>query len=328
MRAHHVVEHSGPAALVLAEIAEPEADGLVLIDVRAAGVSFADLLQTRGHYQLKPLFPYAPGMDAAGVVLGAPPDAGLEIGQRVAVLVRYGTWQEVIAVPRDAVLPLAEDLDFVDAVALSLNYVTALFALTIRGAAAAGETLVVHGAAGGVGVAALDVGRALGLRTIGVVSDARKREVALASGATDCVLAENWLADVTALLGGRAVDLVLDPVGGDRVTDSLRSLRPGGRMVVVGFAAGDVPSVKLNRLLLGNIAVVGAASLEYFEQRPHVMRELWDQILLLRDAGKLGTPAVRTFPFEDAEGALQAIAARQAMGKVVLVRPAPADREP
>ena len=226
MRAHHIVEHSGPAALVLAEVAEPEADGLVLIDVRAAGVSFADLLQTRGQYQLKPPFPYAPGMDAAGVVRGAPPDAGLEIGQHVAVLVRYGTWQEVIAVPREAVLPLADDLDFVDAVALSLNYVTALFALTIRGATAAGETLIVHGAAGGI----KDHGARRWPRA-GIANHWRRERSAQTRGRArqrrDRLRASRRTGWPTSQSSSarRAVDLVLDPVGGDRVTDSLRSLR-------------------------------------------------------------------------------------------------------
>ena len=196
MFAHQIVGFTGPDDVQWTEAAEPAADGGVVIDVVAAGVSFADLLQTKGAYQMKVPVPYTPGMDAAGVIRSAPPGAGLAAGQRVAVLLSYGCWQEVIAVPAARVLPLPEDMSFQAGAAAPLNYLTALFALVRRAQVQAGETLLVHGAAGGVGTAALQVGRALGLRIVAVVSDEPKKEFALRCGAHHAVLSGGWLAAV------------------------------------------------------------------------------------------------------------------------------------
>jgi NADPH2:quinone reductase len=183
-------------------------------------VSYADLLQTTGAYQLKVPLPFTPGMDAAGLVRSARPELGLAAGQHVAVLVSSGCWQEVISAPPERVLPLPNDLSLEAAAALPLNYLTGLFALVRRGRAQPGETLLVHGAAGGVGTATIQLGHALGLQTIAVVSDQAKQQFAVESGADHAVLASGWLAAVRELIGDRAVDLVLDPVGGDRMTDS------------------------------------------------------------------------------------------------------------
>jgi NADPH2:quinone reductase len=318
MFAHRVVAFTGPDAVQWTQVEEPRADGGVVIDVVAAGVSFADLLQTTGAYQLKVPLPFTPGMDAAGVVRSARPDLGLAAGQRVAVLTSYGCWQEVISAPPERVLALPDDLSLEAGAALPLNYLTGLFALVRRGRAQPGETLLVHGAAGGVGTATIQLGRALGLRTIAVVGDEAKQQFVVQSGADHAVLASGWLDGVRELIGDRAVDLVLDPVGGDRMTDSLRSLAPEGRLLVLGFAAGEIPTVKVNRLLLGNTAVVGVASREFFDQQPEVVAELWAQLLELRRTRALPDPQVQLYPFTDAHGALQAIAGRQATGKVVL----------
>jgi NADPH2:quinone reductase len=291
-------------------------------------VSFADLLQTTGAYQLKVPLPFTPGMDAAGTVRSARTELGLAAGQRVAVLVPHGCWQEVISAPAVRVLAVPDDLSLEAAAALPLNYLTSLLALVRRGRAQPGETLLVHGAAGGVGTAAIQLGRALGLRTIAVVGDEGKRRFAVQSGADHAILASGWLAAVRELVGERAVDLVLDPVGGDRVTDSLRSLAPEGRLLVLGFAAGEIPTVKVNRLLLGNTAVVGVASREFFDRQPEVVAELWAQLLELRRAQPLADPPVQLFPFADARGALEAIAGRRATGKVVLSRQAYGVRRP
>jgi NADPH:quinone reductase len=327
MFAHRIVDFTGPDAVQWTQVEEPRADGGVVIDVVAAGVSFADLLQTTGAYQLQVSLPFTPGMDAAGTVRMARPDLGLAAGQRVAVLASYGCWQEVISVPPERVLALPDDLSLEAGAALPLNYLTGLLALVRRGRAQPGETLLVHGAAGGVGTAAIQLGRALGLRTIAVVGDeAAKQRFALGSGADHAVLAGGWLAAVRDLVGDRAVDLVLDPVGGDRMTDSLRSLAPEGRLLVLGFAAGEIPTVKVNRLLLGNTAVVGVGSRELFGQQPEVVAELWGQLLELRRTRALADPPVQLFPFADARGALEAIAGRRATGKVILSRQASAPR--
>jgi NADPH2:quinone reductase len=320
MFAHRVVALTGPAAVQWTQVEEPAADGGVVIDVVAAGVSFADLLQTTGAYQLKVPLPFTPGMDAAGTVRSARPELGLAAGQRVAVLVSSGCWQEVISAPAERVLALPDELSLEAAAALPLNYLTGLLALVRRGRAQPGETLLVHGGAGGVGTATIQLGRALGLQTIAVVGDEAKRQFALRSGADHAVLASGWLDAVRDLVGDRAVDLVLDPVGGDRMTDSLRLLAPEGRLLVLGFAAGEIPTVKVNRLLLGNTAVVGVASREFFDQQPNTVAELWAQLLELRRTRALPDPPTQRFRFADAHGALQAIAGRQATGKVVLTK--------
>ena len=322
MFAHKIVDSTGPDDVRWAEADEPAADGGVLIDVAAAGVSFADLLQTTGGYQMKVPLPYTPGMDAAGVVRSAPPGSGLAAGQRVAVLLDYGCWQEVVSAPAPRVLPLPDDMSLEAGAAAPLNYLTALFALDRRAHAQPGDTLLVHGAAGGVGTAAIQLGRALGLRTIAVVSDEAKQDFALRSGAHHAILSDGWLAAVRDLIGERAVDIVLDPVSGDRITDSLRALAPEGRLVVVGFTGGEIPAVKVNRLLLGNTAVLGAASREFFGQQPATVASLWARLVKLRQAGTLPDPPVQPYPFADARSALRAIADRKAQGKIVLSRQA------
>ena len=344
MFAHRIAAFTGPEAVEWTEVAEPEeltepaesaAGAGVVIDVAAAGVSFADLLQTRGEYQMRVALPYTPGMDAAGVVRSCAPGAGFSPGQRVAVLVPSGCWQEVIGVPAERVLPLPDGMSFEAGAAAPLNYLTGLFALVRRARAQAGETLLVHGAAGGVGTAAVQLGKALGLRTIAVAGDEAKREFALRCGADHAVLSngrpgdgrpgdgrpgDGWLAAVRDLVGERAVDIVLDPVGSDRMTDSLRSLAPEGRLLVLGFAGGEIPVVKVNRLLLGNTGVLGVASREFFERHPALVAELWGHLLELRQTGALADPPVEAYPFADARGALRAISDRRALGKVVLSR--------
>jgi len=319
MFAHRIAALTGPDDVQWAEVPEPAADDGVIIDVAAAGVSFADLLQTQGGYQMRVALPYTPGMDAAGVVRSG---AGWAPGQRVAVLVPYGCWQEVISVPPERVLPLPDGMSLEAGAAAPLNYLTGMFALVRRARAQAGETLLVHGPAGGVGTAAVQLGKALGLRVIAVAGDPAKREFAVRCGADHAVLSEGWLAAVRDLLGERAVDMVVDPVGSDRMTDSLRSLAPEGRLLVLGFAGGEIPVVKVNRLLLGNTGVLGVASREFFEHHPALVAELWGQLMELWSSGALADPPVEAYPFADARGALRAIASRRAMGKVVLSRPA------
>ena len=345
MFAHRITAFTGPDDVVWTEVAEPS--GGVVVDVAAAGVSFADLLQTRGAYQMRVALPYTPGMDAAGVVRSG---AGFGPGQRVAVLVPHGCWQEVISVPPERVLPLPDGMSFEAGAAAPLNYLTGMFALVRRARALAGETLLVHGGAGGVGTAAVQLGKALGLRVIAVAGDPAKREFAVRCGADHAVLShgglgdggpddsgpghggpghggpgdsgpgDGWLAAVRDLLGERAVDIVVDPVGSDRMTDSLRSLAPEGRLLVLGFAGGDIPVVKVNRLLLGNTGVLGVASREFFEHHPALVTELWGQLMELWRTRMLADPPVGAYPFADARAALRAIAERRALGKVVLSR--------
>jgi NADPH:quinone reductase len=332
MKAIQIVDLSGPkSALRLVEVPEPELPAThplspgegVAIEVHAAGVSFPEVLQTRGEYQHKPPLPFVPGSEVAGVVRAAPTGAGagaaeLRAGERVAAFCVLGAFAEHAVAPAFLTFPLPDALDFAQGAGLILNYHTAYFALALRGRLRAGETVLVHGAAGGVGTAALQVARALGARTIAVVSSEEKALVARAAGAEEVVRSDGAWKDEARELSGGGVDVVLDPVGGERFTDSLRSLRPDGRLVVVGFTGGAIPEVKVNRLLLGNVEVVGAGWGAYALARPELCREIGERVGGMIEQGFVRPIVGARFPLERAAEALQAIDERRATGKVVL----------
>src|SRR3954468_10018650 len=263
MRAIQIVDLTGPeSALREADVPEPEASHLltpgagVVVDVHAAGVSFPEVLQTRGEYQVKPPLPFVPGSEVAGIVRSATEGAGVSPGDRVAAFCMLGGFAETAVAPEFFAFPLSDELDFAQGAGLILNYHTAYFSLKLRARLAEGETVLVHGAAGGVGTAALQVAKGLGARTIAVVSSDDKERVAREAGADEVLRADGPWKDQAKEVGG--ADLIVDPVGGDRFTDSLRSLREEGRLVVVGFTGGSIPEVKVNRLLLNNVEVIGA----------------------------------------------------------------------
>ncbi len=329
MRAIQIVEETGPdSALRLVEIDEPPAEhpltpgAGVLVDVHAAGVSFPEVLQTRGMYQVKPPLPFVPGSEVAGIVRSAPDGAGVKAGDRVAAFCALGGFAEVAVAPEYLTFALADALDFAQGAGLILNYHTAYFCLVTRGRVSAGETVLVHGAAGGVGTAVLQVAKALGASTIALVSTEQKGEVAKDAGADHVVLlSDAWKDEVKELSGG-GVELVIDPVGGDRFTDSLRSLKPFGRLVVVGFTGGSIPEVKVNRLLLGNTEVIGAGWGAYVLTRPAINREIGAALARMIDDGFVRPIVGERFTLEHAADALHAIDERRATGKVVLdVRP-------
>jgi NADPH:quinone reductase len=325
MRAVQIVEESGPdSALALVELPQPEPSHMltpgagVLVEVHAAGVSFPELLQTRGQYQMKPPLPFVPGSEVGGVVLSAPEGASVKAGDRVAAFCALGGFAETAVAPEFFTFALSPELDFAQGAALILNYHTAYFALLLRGRLQAGETVLVHGAAGGVGTASLQVAKALGANTIALVSSDAKREVAVRAGADrTLLLSETWKDDVLDLSGG-GVDMVLDPVGGDRFTDSLRSLREDGRVVVVGFTGGSIPEVRVNRLLLKNTAVVGAGWGAYVMGRPDLNREIGAAVNRMVDEGFIRPIVGERFPLERAAEALKTLDERRATGKVVL----------
>ncbi len=325
MRAIQIVDLSGPeTALKLAELPEPEASHMltpgrgVIVDVHAAGVSFPEVLQTRGQYQLKPPLPFTPGSEVGGTVRSAPDGAALTAGNRVAAFCVLGGFAEVAVVPEHLCFRIPDELDFAQAAGLVLNYHTAYFALKLRGRLREGETVLVHGAAGGVGTATLQVAKGLGARTIAVVSSDEKERVARDAGADQVLRADGSWKDQARELSSGGVDVVLDPVGGDRFTDSLRSLREGGRVVVVGFTGGSIPEVKVNRLLLGNTEVVGAAWGASAVARPEISHEIGEAITGLIDGGFIRPIVGARFPLEQAAQALELIDGRGATGKVVL----------
>ena len=294
----------------------------VLVDVHAAGVSFPELLQTRGQYQLKPELPFVPGSEVAGIVRSAADDADVREGDRVSAFCALGGFAETAVAPTFFTFPLDEALDFAQGAGLILNYHTAYFALAMRGRLRSGETVLVHGAAGGVGTAALQVAKGLGARTIAVVSTQAKRGVAEQAGADETVLVgDSWKDEVRSLSDG-GVDVVIDPVGGDRFTDSLRALREDGRLIVVGFTGGSIPEVRVNRLLLNNTEVVGAGWGAYVMGKPQLNREVGAAIGRMVQEGFIRPVVGERFPLEQAGEALRALDERRATGKVVLeVRP-------
>ncbi len=325
MRAIQITELTGPAsALNLADVPEPEAShpmtpgSGVLVDVRAAGVSFPELLQTRGEYQIKPELPFVPGSEVGGVVREVNGDAQLKPGDRVAAFTMLGAWAETAVAPTHFTFKLPDQLDFAQGAALILNYHTAYFSLQMRGRLQAGETVLVHGAAGGVGTAALQVAKGLGAKTIAVVSSDDKARVAVDAGADHVVRSDGPWKDEAKELSGGGVDLVLDPVGGDRFTDSLRSLREGGRVVVVGFTGGSIPEVRVNRLLLNNTEVVGAGWGAGVLTHPERTAQIGQAVGELIATGFVAPVIGARFPLARAGEALELLDSRGATGKVVL----------
>jgi NADPH2:quinone reductase len=325
MRALQITELTGPdTALKVVDVDEPEASHFltpgsgVVVDVHAAGVSFPEVLQTRGEYQVKPPLPFIPGSEVGGVVRSAPEGSGLAAGDRVAAFCMLGGFAEVAVSPEFLTFKLPDALDFAQGASLVLNYHTAYFALKLRGRLAEGETVLVHGAAGGVGTAALQVAKGLGARTIAVVSSDEKEAVARQAGADEVVRSDGAWKDEAKELSGGGVDLVLDPVGGDRFTDSLRALRETGRLVVVGFTGGSIPEVKVNRLLLNNTEVIGAGWGAYIMSKPDVNQQVGAAIDELIAQGFVRPIVGQRFPLDAAADALKVIDGRGALGKVVL----------
>ena len=325
MKAIQIVAESGPdSALALVDLPEPEPShpltpgAGVVVEVHAAGVSFPELLQTRGQYQMKPPLPFVPGSEVAGIVRSVPDGSQVRPGERVAAFCGLGGFAETAVAPEFFCFALSSELDFAQGAGLILNYHTAYFALALRGRVKAGESVLVHGAAGGVGTAVLQVARGLGARTIALVSSEAKRAVAERAGADQTLLlGDSWKDEVLELSGG-GVDVVLDPVGGDRFTDSLRSLRENGRLVVVGFTGGSIPEVRVNRLLLRNTEVIGAGWGAYVMGKPDLNREIGVAVNRMVDDGFVRPIVGERFSLEHAAQALRAIDERRATGKVVL----------
>lgn len=325
MLAIQIVDLTGPdSALRLVDLPDPEPSHFmtpgsgVVIDVEAAGVAFPELLQTRGEYQMKPELPFVPGAEVAGTVRAISGDTPLQVGDRVAALCLLGAWAEQTAAPLHFTFPLPDELDFAQGAGLIFNYHTAYFALVTRGRLAAGEHVLIHGAAGGIGTATIQVAKGLGATTIAVVSTDEKVQVAKDAGADHVVRSDGPWKDEAVELSGGGVDLVIDPVGGDRFTDSLRSLRRTGRVVVVGFTGGSIPEVKVNRLLLKNTEVIGAGWGEYLFANPGYAAEPAAALDGLIASGAVRPIVGARFPLEQAADALKLLDERRAVGKVVL----------
>jgi NADPH:quinone reductase len=321
VRALVLREATGPAALSLEERPDPEpVPGLVAVDVHAAGAGFVDLLITKGEYQLKPDLPFVPGTEVAGVVAAVPEGSALAVGQRVAALTFSGGFAERALVPEVTTFPLPDAVGFPVAAAAVTNVQTAHLGLLRRGRLAPGDGVLVLGAGGGVGVAAIAVARAAGAGTIvGVASTPERRALALEAGA-DVALdgTQPWVEAAREALGGRGADLVVDPVGGDGFVDALRATATFGRVLVVGFASGTIPEVRVNRLLLRSIDVVGVNLGGLLAVDPAFAREAWDELAGWLADGTLALPGVVEHPWERAPEVLAAFGERAVVGKPVL----------
>ncbi len=320
MRSVQVTRLDGPSGVEVVDAVEPtRGDDEVLVEVHALGISWPDLLQSRGEYQLKPDLPFQLGVDFSGVVREAPERSGLAAGDRVACVLPYGGGADVVAVHQGSVFPLPDGVSLVKAAALPMNYLTAQFALGTRAAVREGETVLVHGAAGGVGTASLQVAHGYGARTIAVVSTEEKADFVRRLGADEVVLTEGFLGAVKQLTDGVGVDVVVDVVGGDLMTDSLRSLGPLGRLLVVGFTGGEIPQVRVNRLLLNNVDVRGVGWGAFAMVRPGYLRRQWDELLPMLTSGVVDPPVGTTYPVEEVSRALSDMEDRKVMGKTVLL---------
>jgi len=314
----------GPAdTLVLEETASPEIKkNEILLDVHAAGVNFPDTLIIEGKYQFKPPFPFSPGGEAAGVVAAVGEKVThLKVGDRVMGLTGWGAFAEQTAVPAYNVLPIPDSMDFETAAAFSMTYGTSMHALRQRGNLQPGETLLVLGASGGVGLAAVEIGKAMGARVIAAASTAEKLEVARKAGADELInYSEGGIKDrLKELTGGQGVDVIYDPVGGSLFEEAFRSIAWNGRMLVVGFAAGDgIPALSANLPLLKGASLVGVFWGAFAQRQPQDNAANFQQLFAWHAEGKLKPLVSQTFPLAQASEAIDTLAQRRAVGKVVV----------
>jgi NADPH2:quinone reductase len=319
MRALQVEKIIGPEGIRLTDVPAPEAGDNVLIDVHAAGVTFPDLLLSRGEYQYKPDPPFTPGTEVAGVVAAAPAGSVFKPGDEVVAATLLGGFAEQVAVPAPLVAPLPADLDFAAGAALVMNYHTAHFALHRRARLVPGETVAVLGAAGGVGTASIQVAKGLGARVIAVVRRSGAEDLLRGLGADEVVAAgEGWRDRVKEMTSGRGVDVVVDPIGGDAFADGLRCLAPEGRILVIGFAGGGIPELKINRLLLRNVSAVGVAWGALLAGELGLFAETATALDAMVSAGTVHPPVAARYPLADGATALADLAAGKILGKAVL----------
>ncbi|NLU13536.1 MAG: NADPH:quinone oxidoreductase family protein [Gammaproteobacteria bacterium] len=313
----------GPAdTLVVEDVSSPEIKkNEVLLDVHAAGINFPDTLIIEGKYQFKPPFPFSPGGEAAGVISAVGENVShLNLGDRVMALTGWGSCAEQIAVPAYNILPMPDAMDFTTAAAFSMTYGTAMHALKQRGALQAGETLLVLGASGGVGLAAIEIGKAMGARVIAAASSAEKLEVARQAGADELInyQDEDVRERLKTLTKGQGVDVIIDPVGGDLFETVFRSIAWNGRMLVIGFASGTIPSLPVNLPLLKGAAVIGVFWGSFAQRQPQDNVANFQQLFAWFAEGKLKPLVSQTFALEDTAQAINTLAARKAVGKLVI----------
>lgn len=314
---------SGPDALRVADLPNPTpGPGQVVVGIRACGVNFADTLIVQGKYQEKPPLPFVPGAEIAGNVLAV--GAGvthLHVGQRVAALCEIGGFAQQVAVAADRCVPLPDGMAYESAAGFLITHGTSHVGLVHRARLQAGETLLVHGAAGGVGLAAVEIGALLGATVIATASSPEKLALARAYGAAHTIdyTQENFVERVKAITGGRGADVIYDPVGGDVFDRSLRCIAWEGRLLVIGFASGRIPQIPAGLLLVKNVSAVGLYWGAYAKRNPQVLTDSLATLFAWHAAGKLKPHISATYPLAQTGEALRALMERRSTGKVVVV---------
>ncbi|MCY4464984.1 MAG: NADPH:quinone oxidoreductase family protein [Chloroflexi bacterium] len=322
MRAVLCTEHGAPESLVVADLPSPVVGaGQVKIRVRAAGVNFPDVLLVQGLYQLKPRLPFSPGLEIAGEIIEV--GAGVEssrLGERVMAILPYGGFAEEVVVPASAPLPLTDSMPDEVGAGFALVYGTAHVALVQRGRMQAGETLLVLGAAGGVGLAAVELGSLLGARVIAAASTDEKLALAQHYGATEGInySSESLRDRIIDLTEGRGADVIFDPVGGDQFDQAVRRIAWEGRYLVIGFASGRIPALPANIALLKNASLVGVYWGAYWEHDLAVAGDSIAQLQAWHAAGQLHPHIQQSFTLDEADQALRMLMERRAQGKIVL----------
>ncbi len=315
-----------PSSLQLRDVPSPEpGPKQVLVRVRLAAVNFPDALIVAGKYQFRPEFPFSPGGEMSGEILAIGAEVQhLAVGNKVVGLASHGAYAQEAVVDASHIIPLPADISDADlelAGSFMLTYGTSFHALKDRAEAKAGETLLVLGAGGGVGLAAVELGKLMGLRVIAAASSQEKRDAALALGADEVIdyTSENLRERIKALTESKGVDIVYDPVGGDFAEPALRSVGWRGRYLVVGFAAGDIPKIPINLLLLKGSALVGVFWGEFVRREPKLNAANMAQLFAWLNEGKINPLISKRYPLSQAPAALDALLARQAIGKVVIL---------
>ncbi|AXS82674.1 MULTISPECIES: NADPH:quinone oxidoreductase family protein [Marinobacter] len=313
----------GPAEkLVIEDVPSPDVKGHgVKVRVKAAGLNFPDTLIIEGKYQLKPNMPFSPGGEMSGEVIGVGEKVTrFNVGDRVAGLTGYGAFAEEVVVPEQNLLPIPEGMSDEKAAAFTMVYATSYYALKQRANLQPGETLLVLGASGGVGLATVELGKAMGAKVIAAASSAEKLAVAKAAGADELInYTEEPLKDaVKKLTKSKGVDVIYDPVGGDFTEQALRAMAWNGRHLIIGFAAGDIPKIPANLTLLKGCSVVGVFWGSFTQREPEASAQNMMELMKLYGEGKIDPKISEVFEFEDFAKALGALTERRATGKVVL----------
>ncbi len=321
MKAWQIDSWCDPDGMRYADLPIPEPPpGTVRIRHHAAGVNFYDTLQIQGKYQVKPPLPFTPGGEAAGVVdaLGKGVTS-LTPGERVTAILFGGAFAEYSVAPAVQVFPIPDTMSYAEAAAMPIAYHTSLYALERRAPPSPGEWLLVHAGASGVGMSAIQIGKALGARVIATAGSPLKRDFCLSIGA-DFALDyrdASWVDQVKAITG-RGADLIYDPVGGDIFDLSTKCIAPEGRLMVIGFASGRIPSPAANRILLKDISIVGVYWGGHMERHPDLLRPAHDRLMAMFEKGSVRPRVSGKYPLDEAPTALKAIANREVVGKIVL----------